>query len=198
MCKSPEYLAWANVIKRCYNPNHDAYHNYGGRGIVMCDEWRHDFVAFYKHIGPRPKRGYDLDRIDNNRGYEPGNVRWVTRRVNANNRRVNVLVEYNGESITIADLARESGVDQTLLRERIGRGWPITEAVNIPAGAVWCRDNATRERRQTKVWVDLPAGRVSFSAACRKHGVAIDTAWRRFRLYGWPILQAVGAEPRTK
>jgi len=87
MVKSPEYKSWAHIIDRCTNSNNGSYDNYGGRGITICSEWRHDFEAFYAHVGPKPVGSYSIDRINNNRGYEPGNVRWATPLQQANNKR---------------------------------------------------------------------------------------------------------------
>ncbi len=82
----PEYWAWHNAKRRCKEPEKHNYYRYGGRGISMCEEWLHDFGAFIAHIGPRP-RGRTLDRIDNDKGYQPGNVRWATPKQQAANRR---------------------------------------------------------------------------------------------------------------
>ncbi len=75
----PEYEIWKGMIARCTNPKHNAFHNYGGRGIAVCKEWRKDFAAFIAHIGRRPTSRHTIDRIDNDGNYELGNVRWVTR-----------------------------------------------------------------------------------------------------------------------
>lgn len=75
---TPEYVAWNAMVQRCTRESHPAWRNYGGRGITVCAEWRHDFAAFLAHIGPKPAPNLSLDRIDNDRGYEPGNVRWAT------------------------------------------------------------------------------------------------------------------------
>jgi hypothetical protein len=75
---SSEFRAWCSAKNRCYNPKYHGYHRYGGRGIVMADEWRSDFAAFLNHIGPKPDPRLSLDRVDVNGNYEPGNVRWTT------------------------------------------------------------------------------------------------------------------------
>lgn len=91
MTRTPEHRAWRKARDRCCNPSDRNYPDYGGRGLSMCQEWRDSFLAFYHHIGPRPSPDHSLDRIDNDRGYEPGNVRWATRAQQARNRRATLL-----------------------------------------------------------------------------------------------------------
>lgn len=88
MTKSSEYKSWLHIVDRCTNANNKHYVDYGGRGITVCDEWRHSFEAFYAHVGPKPSAQYSIDRIDNSRGYQPGNVRWATPKQQNNNRRL--------------------------------------------------------------------------------------------------------------
>jgi hypothetical protein len=75
----PEYNAWRDMIRRCYNQSADAYENYGGRGITVCPEWLSSFEAFLSDMGKIPSDKHSLDRIDKNRGHEKANCLWATR-----------------------------------------------------------------------------------------------------------------------
>lgn len=94
MAKSRPYAVWNMIISRCYNPNNKAFYRYGGRGIKMCDRWRHGedgktgFECFHADVGERPSPQYSIDRYPNNDGnYEPGNWRWATAKEQAANSR---------------------------------------------------------------------------------------------------------------
>jgi hypothetical protein len=84
--RSPEYGSWLAMKGRCLNPNATGYAQYGGRGITICEAWRHSFEVFLAQMGPRPD-GTSLDRIDPDGNYDPGNCRWATAKQQANNRR---------------------------------------------------------------------------------------------------------------
>lgn len=73
-----EYIAWDNMIGRCRRTSTREFHRYGGRGIKVFKEWEESFIKFYKYVGRKPSQQHSLDRIDPNKGYEPGNVRWAT------------------------------------------------------------------------------------------------------------------------
>lgn len=82
-----EYRTWEEAKRRCENRNFPQYGDYGGRGIRMCREWRSNFLLFYEALGPRPSNKHSLERINNDKGYEPGNCRWATKDVQDNNKR---------------------------------------------------------------------------------------------------------------
>ena len=87
MSKSKEYQCWSHIKKRCLNPNHKQYNNYGGRGITISDDWL-KFENFFNDMGLCPNN-YEIDRIDNNQGYFKGNCRWVDKKTNCRNKRTN-------------------------------------------------------------------------------------------------------------
>lgn len=132
MSNTPEYNVWKGIKQRCTNPNHTHYGLYGGRGIEMCPEWLESFEQFLADMGPRPE-GMTIDRIDGNRGYHPDNCRWATKKEQSRNIKTNVLVEYDGRSMTIKELSERAVVDYATLCWRLGRGWEVERAVTTPS-----------------------------------------------------------------
>lgn len=131
---TPEYKIWAAIKRRCFNEKSNCFQYYGGRGIVMCQEWSDDFVKFLDHIGPRPSLGHSVDRIDNDRGYEPGNVRWATKYQQSRNNSANCFVVVYGEKMIVTDAAERFSIKATTVWHRLSRGWNGHDAVTIPAG----------------------------------------------------------------
>ena len=137
--KTRLYRVWCAMKRRCYNPNTDAYKHYGGRGIKVCDEWKNDFVSFQEWA---LANGYDeeakvgqctIDRKDNNKDYSPENCHWVTQKEQTRNTRTNHYVEYQGETVTIAELSEITGIPYNKLQPRIKTlGWSAEKAVNTP------------------------------------------------------------------
>ena len=117
----PEYNVWTDMKSRCNNPNDSAYHNYGKRGISVCKEWKDDFNKFLTDMGERPE-GFQLDRIDNSKGYSRENCRWIDRKTNNRNRRNTRRETINGESRTMMEWSEESGVDYHTIMRRYYRG----------------------------------------------------------------------------
>lgn len=127
--KPPLYNIWSSMKDRCYNPNNTGYANYGGRGIRVCEEWRNSYNAFAAALGERPSTDHSIDRIDNDGNYEPGNVRWATRREQLMNRRNALFVEIGGTAYRVIDLARLSGHFMTTIVERAKKGMTYEEVI---------------------------------------------------------------------
>jgi hypothetical protein len=134
MTGTREYISWLHIVQRCTNPNHESFHGYGGRGITITQEWRDDFSKFYNEIGECPGQGYSVDRIDNNKGYEPGNVRWATPEIQANNTSSVRFFHYHGERLTIRQALNKSGstVPMNTVDRRLREGMSLDAAIDTP------------------------------------------------------------------
>lgn len=131
MSQSKLYNLYRAIKTRCYNVNNERYNDYGGRGIIICDEWRNDFMAFYNWaMNNGYKEGLTIDRIDNDGNYEPSNCRWTDKMVQNNNKRNNHLVEYNGKAASLADTCRENGFNYNMIKQRMSTyGYTFEEAI---------------------------------------------------------------------
>lgn len=133
--QTPEYRAWQAMVKRCTDPENAAWPDYGGRGITVCDRWRDDVAAFIADMGAKPSALHELDRKDNDGGYEPSNCRWVLRKENNRNRRSNRIVEWNGQQKTLVEWSEITGLAFSALKWRLDSGWPIDRAMTEPSAA---------------------------------------------------------------
>lgn len=106
-----EYIAWQSMKRRCL-PGHAYHARYHDRGIRVCNKWTHSFAAFLEDVGPKPSKAHSLDRVNNDAGYEPGNVRWATRTEQTHNR--SKVCAIDGFTV------------EELLAELDKRGWHVT------------------------------------------------------------------------
>lgn len=140
--KSSLYGLWSGMVSRCHNPNATHFDLYGGRGITVCPEWR-TFAGFAAYIdgtlGARPSPGHSIDRIDNERGYEPGNVRWATHREQARNRRTTTLRALDDDALTLQEIADRVGLSREAIRLRLLSGWTVEECATHRRGEVPAR-----------------------------------------------------------
>lgn len=129
---SREYNSWAHAKQRCTNPKNAKFADYGGRGITMCQEWLESFETFLRDMGPCPP-GHTIDRIDNDGPYVVTNCRWAPPSVQANNKGSNHILNFRGESHTMAEWARLTGLAQRLIRDRVSKlGWDPERALTEP------------------------------------------------------------------
>jgi hypothetical protein len=123
MSHHPAYAVWRSMQDRCRLPTHQAYANYGARGISVCERWS-TFEAFWEDMAEKYMPGLTLDREDNNGNYNKNNCRWVSRKIQTGNTRSNVWVNTPKGRMLLSDAATEYGINHTTLSYRIMAGWP--------------------------------------------------------------------------
>ena len=126
----PEYYIWRSMIQRCHNSKRKDFHRYGGRGIEVCPEWQQSFEKFISYVGDRPSNKHQIDRIDNTKGYEPGNVRWVTATTQMRNKTNNKIIEYQGQRKSVAQWAEDLNISRHMIYNRLRAGKSPEEALN--------------------------------------------------------------------
>lgn len=131
--KHPLYEVWRTIKKRTEDPKYKDYPHYGGRRgcpVKMCPEWSSDYMLFYNWaLSHGYRQGLTLDRVNNMKGYEPGNCQWATRKHQASNRGTNTRLHIRGEIHTISEWSEISGIKETTIVERLKRGWDPESAV---------------------------------------------------------------------
>ncbi len=131
MHNTKTYHAWESLKARCLNEKSAQYPDYGGRGITVCERWMR-FENFYDDMGETPV-SLTLDRIDNDKGYEPGNCRWTDRLTQQANRRVARLLTFHGATKTMEQWAKQYGIGSGTLHQRIFvLGWDMERALTTP------------------------------------------------------------------
>lgn len=125
----PEYRVWKAMKTRCLNPNATNYKDYGARGVTIFPPWRDSFPTFFQAVGARPSKEHTLERQDNNKGYEPGNVVWATQEAQNFNKRRHRLVQMDGMQLPLAMAAKVLGLTSGALKQRIKRGMDEDKAL---------------------------------------------------------------------
>jgi hypothetical protein len=132
------YSVYAHILSRCFCKTNKNYHNYGGRGITVCEEWADKEKGFDKFKEWAYQNGYDenakfgnctIDRINNDGNYEPSNCRWADIKTQANNKRQNHLITFNGKTQNVTQWATELGFTNSTLFNRIRKGWSVEETL---------------------------------------------------------------------
>lgn len=174
------YHTWQNIIKRCENPDTPCFHNYGGRGVTMHVPWRDDFARFLADIltelGERPPR-CSLDRINNDGNYEPGNLRWATAKVQANNRRtarpdldVAEIVDLYEQGLTTRAIGTRLGCSRNTIEDRLREA-----GVALRVGA------PPRLPLDVSQMRALRSQGLSYEAIADRMGCGTMTVWKRLR-----------------
>ena len=125
------YQIWYGMKRRCYNEKDSSFKFYGLKGITVCPEWQHDYKCFEEWA---ETNGYEnnltIDRIDGNKGYSPDNCRWVSRKLQAENRSTSIFITLNGKTQTLTDWCKELQLNYSTTYTRIKRdGWSIGKAL---------------------------------------------------------------------
>lgn len=130
--KNPIYSTWSNQKDRCYNKNCYNWKDYGGRGITMFEPWKNNFLDWLKYVESLPYYGCSdrtLDRIDNNKGYEPGNLRWATKKEQANNKRNIPKITFDSKTHSVAEWSVIIGISPGTIHQRLKLGWSIEKTL---------------------------------------------------------------------
>ena len=131
--KHPLHATWCRMKNRCYNKMTKRYQTWGGRGIEICPEWKDNFQAFYDWaIANGWEQGLQIDRIDNDGNYSPTNCRFVSAKINSNNRRSNVFEHFRGEVLTRQQLVEKYGITHAMFYSRLRKGWDLERILTTP------------------------------------------------------------------
>jgi len=130
-CGTKTHKSWSSMIRRCKDSRNEHWKHYGARGITVCERWL-KLENFYADMGDRPSHQHSLDRIDNNRGYEPGNCRWATQKEQCRNQRSNRHLTANGITKTLAEWSEITGLTSDTILRRLKRGWSEDAAILTP------------------------------------------------------------------
>lgn len=174
------YNTWCNMKKRCNNKNSPQYKDYGGRGIIVCNEWAGSFMLFKSWA---EDNGYSdeltIDRIDVNGNYEPSNCRWVNHKVQNNNTRRNIYVD---ENTTLTEKCEEIGINSKLIQARIReQGMSFDEAIKL-----------SQNFRHYKI--SYKDKEYNLKELCSELELNYDTVYKRIKKYNKTLQEATNCD----
>lgn len=175
-----EHSTWRNMIIRCsgkYSNNKD--NSYTRRGIIVSEEFK-NFKVFFEHVGEAPTPKHTLDRIDNDRGYERGNLRWVTPRENSCNRSDTRYYEYQGKFLNIIELEPFLKCNLRTFTSRMQRGWILEDAMS---------ESKLQPRRINDI-INFNGQDLTLTQWSKITGTPVQTLYDRINKLGWGVEKA--------
>lgn len=159
LSRTPEHVIWCSMKQRAQTGSSHAAKDYIGRGIGMHEEWANSFEAFLAYVGPRPSPRHSIDRIDNDKGYEPGNIRWATQSQQNRNRRNNRRCTLHGRTECLSNWADITGISVGTLWNRLELGWSDERTLTEPVNRT--RTNFSPEQKADKVVIFRATKRIT-------------------------------------
>jgi hypothetical protein len=132
LSKHPLHYIWLQMRARCYREAHHAFSDYGGRGVIVCAEWRNDFMSFYNDMAPTYRPGLTLERKNNTLGYNKENCVWADWKTQARNRRNNKTIDTPVGRMLLCEAVELSGLKTNCLVGRLKAGWPVEHLFDPP------------------------------------------------------------------
>lgn len=183
--KNRLYRIYKNMKQRCLNANDPHYHNYGGRGISICDEWLNDFDVFCDWA---LANGYDdsltIDRINNNGDYKPDNCRWTDMHSQSRNKQTNINITIDGTTKVLRDWCLDNGIRPVTAQQRIYRGWSGEDSI------------ASKVVPRPKRYITYNGKTQTLSAWSREVNIPRKTLEQRIN-NGWSIERALIEPPHN-
>lgn len=206
LSSSPHYGRWKNMMSRCYDEKCTAYRNYGARGIKVYEGW-HDVAKYIADLPAGHFKGAEIDRIDNDGDYCPGNIKWSTPSQNADNRRSGKMLTHAGKTQSQRRWAQELGLTDQIIHDRIdGLGWTVERALTTPpiqskermANALevrWAGHTAKGKpppKTERKIrTVEFDGRSMTLAELSAIVGIPTKTLGKRIFERGWPVDRAV-------
>lgn len=173
------YNVWSGIKRRCYNPHQKSYKNYGGRGIIMCDEWLKNFQTFYNWaINNGYEEGLTIDRINNNGNYEPSNCRWVRSQDQTKNLRTNHYITYNNETHCLSKWAEIYNIPKNVMYTRVSLGWDFEKIISTPP----------KTNKKSKLY-EYQGIYKTLNEWCKFLNIEPSTFYKRLKKYSSPIVE---------
>ena len=178
LTNTSEYSVWTDIKTRCYNKNRPEYNDYGGRGIFVCDRWlgKDGFSNFLSDMGKRPRNDLSIERVNNDKGYSPSNCVWATIYVQANNRRNNKKILFEGRWISPKIFSRLTGIRYNTVLARINAGKSGSDLF---------------KRIQTEGSITYNGITDTYKGWSNRTGIKISTISMRLTKYKWPLEKAL-------